>query len=244
MPNNHFGVMLCDSSNNTIGGVTAGSGNIISGNLADGVDIVHNISQPSACSLENNIQGNFIGTLADGTTPLGNVRQGIDIQTLATCDHTVGGTSAGQANVIAYSGGTGVHVTAGTHESIVANRIFSNGASGIVLDSGANNNQSAPTLSASGTNGVRTSIQGVVSTGAAAGTSYTWISSIVWRAMAAARPGTGVHRYGDSDDDRWRDRTDRFSVPIWRNGGARGYRHRHGHRRRRVSILQRRARSE
>jgi hypothetical protein len=159
---NGIGIGLCDSSNNTIGGAVAGSANVISGNMGVGIAIFHNPSAPSSCSSGNNIQGNFIGVLADGTTPLGNGGQGIFIGTLPACGNTVGGIGSGQANVIAHNGGEGVDIGSGTQQALLANRIFANGGVGIRLTPGANNNQAAPSLTEAVSVGGRITIQGTL----------------------------------------------------------------------------------
>ena len=66
------GVVLYGSSN-TVGGTTTGTGNLISGNGADGIDIVNSTAQ------ENLVEGNLIGTGADGVQNLGNQEGGVSI---------------------------------------------------------------------------------------------------------------------------------------------------------------------
>lgn len=57
---------------NVIGGTEPGAGNLISGNLTDGVQIANGASA-------NRVQGNLIGTSSDGTQELGNQRHGINV---------------------------------------------------------------------------------------------------------------------------------------------------------------------
>ena len=71
--------------NSLIGGVTAGSRNIISGNNGDGVNIR---------GAGSKLQGNFIGTDITGTLALGNFSGVIAVETL------VGGTVAEARNII------------------------------------------------------------------------------------------------------------------------------------------------
>ena len=68
------------ASDNTVGGSTAGSRNIISGNMGDGVDITDNGTS------DNVVAGDFIGLDFTGTTAvgtratlLGNGRDGVAI---------------------------------------------------------------------------------------------------------------------------------------------------------------------
>jgi hypothetical protein len=68
------GVRIGNSSNTTIGGTSAGAGNVISGNDANGVFITGTSSATS-----NKVQGNFIGTDVSGTSRLGNGSDGVSI---------------------------------------------------------------------------------------------------------------------------------------------------------------------
>jgi len=74
------------------------------------------------------IQGNFIGTDVTGTVNLGNPRSGIYVW---TTDVIVGGTSAGEGNVIAFNGGAGVYFapyspSSPTRCPVRRNRIYDN----------------------------------------------------------------------------------------------------------------------
>lgn len=85
-------------SNNTIGGTTAGAGNVLSFNLRNGLDL----------GSGNLVQGNFIGTdaLSDGS--IGNKNFGITVDG----DHnTIGGTSPAARNVISGNGFDGVLIS-------------------------------------------------------------------------------------------------------------------------------------
>ena len=55
------------------------------------------------------IQGNLIGTTADGSGPLGNGQNGINLHEIS--DVTIGGQGDGDGNVIAYNGAAGVLVS-------------------------------------------------------------------------------------------------------------------------------------
>ena len=107
----------------TIGGSVSGTGNVISGNSLDGLFIQAAVV----------IQGNRIGTTADGTGALGNGLNGINIH--ESNDATVGGIAPGEANVIAYNGGHGV-LTTGVNTWIRGNSIHDNGLLGIDLYTG------------------------------------------------------------------------------------------------------------
>jgi hypothetical protein len=103
----HFaqdGILIhANSSGNTIGGTTAGTGNVISSNGNDGIELV------GSGIVNNLIVGNFIGTNAAGTAAAGNAQDGILIRTGAS-GNTVGGTAAGAGNVISGNGNQGIEV--------------------------------------------------------------------------------------------------------------------------------------
>ena len=111
-----------------IGGSSAGMGNVISGNLGDGIDLGGGPpTQPS-------IQGNRIGTSANGTNPLGNGR-GVRLRNECySCSPSaifiVGGLGA-EGNLIAFNG-VGVSVTGGGI-NILNNAITANATRGIEL---------------------------------------------------------------------------------------------------------------
>ncbi len=91
-----------DGSTNTIGGTTAGAGNILSGNTTDGMLIDSGISSVV-------VQGNYIGTNAAGNAALAN-RVGIEV---AGSNNTIGGTSSGVLNVISGNSNDGVLIDSG-----------------------------------------------------------------------------------------------------------------------------------
>jgi hypothetical protein len=107
---NLVGVVLQSGSNNTVGGTTAGTRNVISGNTNDGVDVF---------ASGNLLVGNYIGTDATATFVVGNNHDGILI---AGSNNTLGGTSAGAANVIGGNTADGVAVT-GSSNLVVGNDI-------------------------------------------------------------------------------------------------------------------------
>jgi hypothetical protein len=170
------GITLVDASNNTIGGTKASMRNVISANCGNGVEILR------ATSTGNRIQGNFIGTKADGLGPLGNTTEGVSIYHLAA-NNQIGGTSAAAGNRIAYNGRQGVCIFSGTGNSILSNSIHSNGRIGIDLisggvttndpcdtDTGANNLQNAPELGLLSASGGACTIE--VKIDSAPGTAY------------------------------------------------------------------------
>ncbi len=123
------GVMV-QATANTIGGTAAGAGNLISGNNQNGVQLQGGVN---AATL---VQGNRIGTQADGTSALGNSQHGVQI--VNSSDNSIGGTTAGSGNTIAFNTQDGVTLigsdTATSNNAIQGNSIFSNGGLGIDLN--------------------------------------------------------------------------------------------------------------
>ncbi len=170
--NGQSGVLINDSSNCTIGGTGAGARNVISGN--NGAGIRFGGSSP----MHNDVAGNFIGTAVNGVDPLGNLLAGVAIDSsFAT---TIGGTSPGAGNIIAFNAARGVLVNSG-NASILSNSIFSNVNIGIDLggdgvtsndgndgDSGPNNLQNFPVLSSVSSFGGNTAITGTLNSTASA----------------------------------------------------------------------------
>jgi hypothetical protein len=129
------------ASDVVVGGTSAGSGNLLSGNQGQGIELGVQNTQPGDHAL---IQGNLIGTKADGIGPLGNGGPGIYL--LQSSNSTIGGVLAGAGNVIAFNEGGGVGVF-GTGNRILSNSIYANNYHGIILYSGTSNNgQSSPVI--------------------------------------------------------------------------------------------------
>ncbi len=143
---NTFGGVLLQAHGNILGGTTAGAGNVISGNNSVGVIIF--------AGAGNQVEGNFIGTQEDGTSPLGNASHGVLISDAPTPNNTIGGTTGttaggpctGACNTIAFNSGDGVFVEGpfpfpvpfptppSTGNRILSNSIHSNTGLGIDLD--------------------------------------------------------------------------------------------------------------
>lgn len=133
--------------------ISASFGGEIAKNLISGHEDGIVVSSPSSFSL---IQGNWIGTTADGIHKIGN--QGVGIKVNGSSGNFIGGESEGDGNVIAFSGDNGVQVN-GNKNGIRRNSIFSNEGLGIDLGGGGNNSQAAPALT-SAINGSGTTISG------------------------------------------------------------------------------------
>jgi VCBS repeat-containing protein len=139
---NRFGIVIASSANNTIGGTTAASRNLISGNTQDGINV------SGAGATGNVILGNYIGTNAAGTGAIANSGLGI---ALASANNTVGGSSAGARNVISGNDLSGIEITgtAATGNTVAGNYIglnaagtaaIANGENGVMIDTGASGN--------------------------------------------------------------------------------------------------------
>jgi len=151
--NGQQGVYLLNCPTNTIGGMTVGARNVISGNATAGVRLEGNTARG------NVVLGNFIGTDASGVSSVPNASHGVYFFSTAAHGNFVGGTNPGEPNVIAFNGGDGIYVQAGTNNALRANAIFSNTGLGIDLgtdgvtandagdpDTGANDLQNFPIL--------------------------------------------------------------------------------------------------
>jgi hypothetical protein len=128
--NNLDGVTITDSAtNNMIGGAgkpITGPGNVISGNLLAGV----HVSQ--AGTIDNDIQGNYIGTDPTGLTAFPNL-DGVLIDQGASNDLVGGNNNAGVANVISGNTQDGVHVSdAGTSSNQIQGNLIGTEPSGTV----------------------------------------------------------------------------------------------------------------
>lgn len=102
---NTTGIVIT-GSNNSIGGPSAGQGNLISGNSGDGLDIV------GSTATGNTIQGNVIGLHEAQGHTVGN---GGDAVMLGggSSQNLIGGASAGAGNTINNDAGIAVHLEGG-----------------------------------------------------------------------------------------------------------------------------------
>ena len=167
---NTIGVVVDNAPSNTIGGSVAGAGNIISGNSSPSAGLGVQITGASATG--NTFRGNFIGVAANGSSPLGNSSIGVQI-TAAASNNTIGGTAAGEGNIIANNNNIGVAVASGTGNRIQNNSIFANLGLGIDLgnngitandagdpDTGPNNLQNTPVLTTATASGGSVTVAG------------------------------------------------------------------------------------
>jgi titin len=166
------GLSLGTCDNCLIGGSNPGAGNVISSAglgifvLGDSTGLV--------------IQGNRIGTDTTGAIPLGNSSGGIEVFT-STIGGTIGGTNAGEGNIIAFNGGFGVGILNGNAWSILGNSIHDNASLGISLigfgstgptpndpcdtDTGANGRQNYPIITGVSLNAGSVTLTGTLNSG-------------------------------------------------------------------------------
>jgi hypothetical protein len=151
---NSYGIYI-SSTGNTIGSNIPIGHNLISGNIGPGIRL--NSAQ------FNIIYGNYIGLARDGTTPLPNMGNGIEVLG-DSYDNTIGDTGSGEGNHIAYNGIYGIVLEQSVsgipvQNQIRGNAIYGNGNLGIDLgmdgndvndagdtDSGENEHQNYPVL--------------------------------------------------------------------------------------------------
>ncbi len=112
---NGFGIDVeTNASSSTIGGTTAGEGNVLSGN---GQAIPNSGGGVFISASGVQVQGNYIGTDISGTKAAGNNNVGIEVQ--GTYD-TIGGTATGARNIISGNNGGGVGIT-GSNVQVLGN---------------------------------------------------------------------------------------------------------------------------
>jgi hypothetical protein len=143
--NSGNGVEISAADDNAIGGTTAAARNVISGNGENGVFIFPNADQSAT---GNRVEGNRIGTRADGTGDLGNDDDGVEI--VNADNNAIGGMSGGAGNAISANGGNGVEIRSinlgenpgATGNQVLGNGISTNGGDGVeISSSGATGNR-------------------------------------------------------------------------------------------------------
>ena len=124
---NGAGINIHSSHNNTIGGLPAGAGNLISGNTGgNGIWIFGSNS--------NTVQGNRIGTNAAGSAAIPN---GYGMFVMGE-SNIIGGTTAGAGNVISGNTNLGISVATGSTSTVLkGNRIGTNAAGTGALPNGS-----------------------------------------------------------------------------------------------------------
>jgi len=139
--NTGAGIRLVGTSLITVGGLSRGLGNVVSGNGQSGVVLGGTRAGEGSSSIQ--LLGNIVGLNADGVLPLGNGGDGIELEGVLTIGATI------QSNTISGNLQTGVRVAGGAGQTtIAANRIgttqdgsaaVGNGAAGISIVGGQGN---------------------------------------------------------------------------------------------------------
>jgi titin len=139
---NATGVLVINGAMNTVGGTAPGDVNVISANLVAGVVIQG--------GTKNVLERNLIGTDPTGAAPLGNGSFGVVLIT-GTSANTIGGTSAGAANVISANGAQGVVIQGANKNLLEGNMVGTNSlgtkalgnggfGAGVLIDNGSSGN--------------------------------------------------------------------------------------------------------
>ncbi|MBI3852427.1 MAG: hypothetical protein HY298_19395 [Verrucomicrobia bacterium] len=98
--NMNNGIFISGVSNNFIGGAVPGAGNVISGNLQNGIYLA------DANCQGNVVQGNFIGTDLTGTRRLGNGAAGLRVEAFG---NSIGGSVATSRNIVSANTNSGIY---------------------------------------------------------------------------------------------------------------------------------------
>lgn len=117
--------------NNQIGGAAPGEGNLISGNRESGIVLGKDTARG------NRIEGNRIGTAANGSAKLPNLLHGVDLKRViggGATETTIGGLAAGARNLISGNGFDGIFIES-TRNRVLGNWIGL-GAQGAALGNG------------------------------------------------------------------------------------------------------------
>jgi CSLREA domain-containing protein len=122
--------LLGEAGNNLIGGSALGARNVISSNAANGIFV------SNSPFTANQIIGNYVGSDVSGLFPLGNAEDGVHVggPTMDGNNSQIGGTSAGDGNLIAFNGSNGVYVGVGygaANTDVRGNSIHTNSSLGI-----------------------------------------------------------------------------------------------------------------
>lgn len=141
------GITIISAPDNVVGGRVSGAGNVISGNGQSGVYILNWDASG------NRVLGNFIGTDATGMLTCSNSLEGISL--VGATATTVGGTNAGDRNVISGNTQRGIYLTTGSDKpgggtnnlisgnyigiKATGNAVLANGLSGVELYKAAGN---------------------------------------------------------------------------------------------------------
>ncbi len=119
LPNGSTAIDVIDSSNTSIGAATGGAGNLVSGNIREGIRLFD--------ALGTLIQGNLVGTNSVGSSALPNGLAGIFVDLE---NATIGGTTPAARNLISGNSGAGILLFPG-NTSLVQGNLIGTGLSGV-----------------------------------------------------------------------------------------------------------------
>ncbi|WP_419189358.1 right-handed parallel beta-helix repeat-containing protein [Stieleria marina] len=139
LANGAFGILV-QSDGNLIGGSsTEGQGNVISGNIRQGL-LLNNADN-------NTVRGNLVGVDVTGTAAIANTSYGIYV--LNSDGNEIGGSNLGDANIVSGNGGSGVAFARSNNNTLRDNNVGTdltgqnavpNNAIGVILLAGASDN--------------------------------------------------------------------------------------------------------
>ena len=152
------GLFLSNSSQNIVGGDLPAQGNLVSGNLGDGIHLIG--------ASGNLLQNNRVGTASDGGSALGNRGDGINLQ--GSPGNVIGGNSSAQGNLVSANGGDGIRVIGpgADGNAIAANSVgtdpagvvdLGNGLFGVSIEGASHTLVVDSLISANGAGGVQIS---------------------------------------------------------------------------------------
>ncbi|MFL5805964.1 MAG: beta strand repeat-containing protein [Roseiflexaceae bacterium] len=143
-PSGSSGILISTASN-VIGGAAPGAGNIIGG-TDSGIEI------NGAGANSNQVKGNAIGVGVGGAN-VHNLEYGIRVLNSAT-GNQIGGTAAGEGNVMAFNGAYGVYVLSASNNTVAGNTLRNNGNHGILVQGSTGVRISRTATSANAGNGI------------------------------------------------------------------------------------------
>ena len=135
------GVRFIDGMSNTVGGTAAGAGNLISGNVNEGIFFLGNDG-----ASDEMVLGNLVGTNAAGTAAIGNGLSGITL--LQSAANTIGGNVI-SGNGVGPFGGNGITLAGASNNAVLGNFIGTDASGtspawqqrhGVLIVNGASNN--------------------------------------------------------------------------------------------------------
>ena len=143
--NTQEGILIVNSGNSVIGGLTVTDRNLISGNNGSGISILGDFGTTAS---NNTIIGNYIGVSSGGNAALSNNGSGVVIQ---ASNNTVGGSTVSARNVISGNRSEGVSISSSiaTGNTVAGNYIgvgadgttaLANNNNGVRISDSANGN--------------------------------------------------------------------------------------------------------